>query len=128
MRREKDWFRQAEADLDAAKNLLKSKNYDWACFAAQQSAKKWVKGKLNELGYEIRGHSIVELLEYLEKEMEVPSEIKSAGRVLDLYYIPSRYPTAHPSGAPVDKFDEKMAEEAVAYAERIRRFAKGENK
>jgi hypothetical protein len=25
MRREKDWFRQAEADLDAAKNLLESK-------------------------------------------------------------------------------------------------------
>jgi len=51
MRREKDWFRQAEADLDAAKNLIKSRNYEWACFAAQQSAEKSVNGKLNEFGY-----------------------------------------------------------------------------
>ncbi len=43
---------------------------------------------------------------------------------LDIYYIPSRYPNAYPSGAPVDKFDEEMAEEAVRFAAEINAFAR----
>jgi len=124
MKRGKDWFRQSEADLDAAKNLLESKNYEWACFVAQQSAEKSVKGKRNQFGYEVRGHSIVELLETLEKETEVTEEIKTAGRKLDLYYIPSRYPDAYPSGALVNKFDKEMAKEAVKLAEQVNAFTK----
>ncbi len=124
MERSKDWIDEVEGDLEHAKSDVAGGYYNWACFAAQQSAEKSVKGKLNEFGYEVRGHSIVELLETLDEEMKVPGEIKTAGRKLDIYYIPSRYPNAYPSGAPVDKFDEEMAEEAVRFAAEINAFAR----
>jgi len=42
-RRTEDWLRQAEKDLRHAKNSLQSGDYEWACFAAQQSAEKALK-------------------------------------------------------------------------------------
>ncbi|NIA11180.1 MAG: HEPN domain-containing protein [Nitrospiraceae bacterium] len=37
------WFKQAENDLKASKNSLKSGDYGWACFQTQQSAEKALK-------------------------------------------------------------------------------------
>ncbi|NTW21878.1 MAG: HEPN domain-containing protein, partial [Nostocales cyanobacterium W4_Combined_metabat2_030] len=37
------WLRQAKRDLDHARLALSGGNYEWACFAAQQSAEKAVK-------------------------------------------------------------------------------------
>jgi HEPN domain-containing protein len=31
----KDWFKQAELDLDAVKDSKKNEHYEWACFQAQ---------------------------------------------------------------------------------------------
>ena len=36
--RSKDWFAQAERDLDHARSSQKEGRHEWACFAAQQSA------------------------------------------------------------------------------------------
>ncbi len=41
--RYQDWMRQAQRDLEHAKRSLKGGDYEWACFAAQQSAEKGVK-------------------------------------------------------------------------------------
>ena len=41
--RSKDWFVQAERDLEQAKSSQKEGRHEWACFAAQQSAEKAVK-------------------------------------------------------------------------------------
>jgi len=41
--RSHDWFRQAERDLDQARDSRLSGKHEWACFAAQQSAEKAVK-------------------------------------------------------------------------------------
>ena len=41
--RSKDWFAQAERDLDHAISSQKEGRHEWACFAAQQSAEKAVK-------------------------------------------------------------------------------------
>ena len=40
------WFKQAEKDLKASKNSLKSGDYGWACFQAQQAAEKALKSIL----------------------------------------------------------------------------------
>jgi len=40
------WSRQAEKDLKASKNSLKSGDYEWACFQAQQAAEKALKSIL----------------------------------------------------------------------------------
>lgn len=34
------WIRQADKDLNSAKNSLKAGDYEWSCFQAQQSAEK----------------------------------------------------------------------------------------
>jgi HEPN domain-containing protein len=41
--RSKDWFAQAERDLDHARSSQKEGRHEWACFAAQQSAEKAIK-------------------------------------------------------------------------------------
>ena len=41
--RSKDWFAQAERDLDHARSSQKEGRHEWACFAAQQSAEKAAK-------------------------------------------------------------------------------------
>lgn len=35
-----DWFRQAEADLQHARNSFADGDYEWSCFAAHQAAEK----------------------------------------------------------------------------------------
>jgi HEPN domain-containing protein len=43
MRLSERWLEQAEADLDAAQDSLKSNHFEWSCFQAQQAAKKALK-------------------------------------------------------------------------------------
>jgi HEPN domain-containing protein len=57
-----DWLKQAERDLKHARNSLKLKDYEWACFAAQQSAEKGLKALYEFLGGEGWGHSVTKLL------------------------------------------------------------------
>ena len=38
-----NWLKKAEHDLNAVKSSIKTKNYDWACFQAQQAAEKALK-------------------------------------------------------------------------------------
>ena len=41
------WLEQAKSDLHAARDSIKSRHYDWACFQAQQaSILQWVEKQL----------------------------------------------------------------------------------
>jgi len=53
-RRTEDWLRQAEKDLRHAENSLQSGDYEWACFAAQQSAEKALKALYQVWGEMLR--------------------------------------------------------------------------
>ncbi|GAA5334320.1 HEPN domain-containing protein [Thermus hydrothermalis] len=83
MNRAKDW-------------LLQAGRHEWACFAAQQSAKKAVKALHLHLGQEAWGHLIARLLR--ELPIKVPEEPVEWFRYLDNLYIPTRYPDAFPEG------------------------------
>jgi HEPN domain-containing protein len=122
MRRPDDWFRQAELDLEAAVDARASGHFEWACFLAQQSGEKVVKSVHEMSGAEAWGHSVAGLLEELD---EVPAEIMDAGRGLDKHYIPTRYPNAHPEGAPGDVYTDREAELAIADARRVFDYAAG---
>ena len=50
--RARDWFAQADKDLDMARLARSSGSHDWACFASQQSAEKAVKALHLHLGQE----------------------------------------------------------------------------
>ncbi len=94
--RTKDWLNQALRDLEHAKLSLEHKNYEWACFASHQSAEKAVKALHLYYKQEAWGHVISKLLQ--ELPIEVPYELIEKARVLDMYYIPTRYPNGFPEG------------------------------
>ena len=66
--------------------------HEWACFSAQQAAEKILKGVYQHLGGEVWGHSVKSLLEGLPARAGVTLELVDCGRILDRFYIPTRYP------------------------------------
>jgi HEPN domain-containing protein len=70
------------------------------CFASQQAAEKAVKSLHLYLGREA-GHVVAKLLVELPEATRVPKGLIEQGRVLDNFYIPSRYPNSRPEGAPL---------------------------
>ncbi len=95
---------QAERDLERAKLDVEHGFYEWACFTAQQSAEKAIKA--------------------LERKVSVPESVERLAKLLDKYYIPTRYPNGFASGKPADYFTLDEAQEAVDAAGEILRFCK----
>ena len=122
--RAEDWLRQAIKDLEHAKSSIGLGDYEWACFAAQQSAEKAVKALYQKLGVEVWGHSISRLLKSLPEEHKAPKNLVDRAKELDRHYIPTRYPNFHPEGAPADYYTQEDAKRAVRYAEEIVEFCK----
>jgi len=121
-----DWFNQALRDLEQAEDSRRSGHHEWACFAAQQGAEKAVKALHLHLGQEAWGHVISKLLQELPAGIAVTEAIVDKGRVLDTFYIPSRYPNSHPAGAPFEHYGALQSEEAIRYAREIIEFVRSQ--
>jgi HEPN domain-containing protein len=120
-----DWFRQAEADLRHARNALEDGDYEWSCFAAHQSAEKALKAVFLKQGMDAWGHTVTVLIGNLPKSIESPSgALVDFARILDKYYIPTRYPIGFDSGAPTDFYTAVEAQSAVHQAEAILEFCR----
>lgn len=125
--RSQNWFRQAERDLEVARRLLDSGDYEWACFVSQQAAEKAVKAVYQRRNADVLGHAVSALLRGLEHVLApqymgaVTPELVDRARELDLHYIPPRYPNAHPQGAPFEYFTRPMAERALEHAGHVLR-------
>ena len=112
------WWLQAENDLGFARIALREAYYHQACFIAQQAAEKSVKAVGYHLGDRtVLGHSVVVLLDQYKERAPELARLRPAASVLDLYYIPSRYPNGLPGGIPFQTFTESQAQEAVKSAE-----------
>jgi len=120
--RSADWLRQAKRDLQKAELDIEHSFFEWACFTAQQASEKAVKALYQSFNSYARGHSVVKMLEGLKDSLQINEEIFHAARVLDRYYMESRYPNGFPEGSPQDYFDEKIAREAYDAAGKIVRF------
>lgn len=124
MPRYNDWFLQGLRDLDRAHIDIEYKYYEWACFTAQQAGEKFLKALALKMGFDIWGHSLTEIINILSGKIEISQELKECAQLLDLYYIPTRYPNGFPSGKPGDYFTEKQAREAIDAANNIYTFCK----
>jgi len=119
------WLSEAEWDLGTAKDLLKLGRYNAAAFYAQQAAEKAVKAMLYALGEVPIGHSVRELLErFASLSGQDVGSLMDSARELDRHYIPSRYPSALPSGTPHEAYDELTARRVIACAEEVLAFAR----
>jgi HEPN domain-containing protein len=120
-----DWFRQAEADLRHARNSLTSGDFEWSCFAAHQAAEKALKAVFLKLGVDAWGHTLTVLIGNLPGDAAKPSEsLENFARMLDKYYIPTRYPNGFESGAPTDFYTAEEARSAIQQAEAILEFCR----
>jgi HEPN domain-containing protein len=91
---------------------------------SQQAAGKAVKALHLHLHQEAWGHVVARLLEELPAAAGVPGALIEAGRVLDNFYIPARYPNSHPEGAPFEHYGPLPSGEAIRHASEIVEFAR----
>lgn len=122
--RSKDWFLQAERDLDHAKAAEDEDRHEWSCFASQQSAEKAVKALHLHLGQEAWGHVIARLLKELPLDVDV--DLMEKAKVLDNFYIPTRYANGHPEGPPFEHYGPLQSKEAISYAGEILEFVRSQ--
>lgn len=123
--RSKDWYCQAERDIESAYAQLTSGFYEWACFIAQQAAEKAVKAVYQRLGGDTWGHSVTDLLEGLKEKIDISPELTTKAKRLDRFYIPARYPNGWVSGFPGEYITREDAENAISDSKEILRFSKG---
>jgi HEPN domain-containing protein len=98
--------------------------FEWTCFAAHQAAEKAVKALHLSCTQEAWGHVVRRLLQELPKELSLPDDLVEKARVLDSFYIPTRYPNGHAEGAPFEHYGTLQAKEAIEYAHQILEFCR----
>jgi HEPN domain-containing protein len=122
--RGKDWFAQAQRDLEQARSSAREERHEWACFAAQQAAEKAVKALHLSRGQEAWGHMVALLLRELPSDLPVDPALVEKGKVLDNAYVPARYPNGHPQGAPFEHYGPLQSSQAIEYADAILDFVR----
>ena len=120
--RYRDWLAQSKRDLEQAVDSQKAERHEWACFAAHQSAEKAVKALHLYHSQEAWGHVVRKLLEELPQAARPPVNLLDRARVLDSYYMPTRYANGHPEGAPFEHYGKLQSDEAISYAGEINTF------
>ena len=58
--------------------------------------------------------------------MNVPELLIEKGRVLDNFYIPTRYPNGHSAGAPFEHYGPLQSEVAIQHACEIIEFVRAQ--
>jgi len=119
-----DWLAQAERDLEQARDSERAGRHEWACFAAQQAAEKAAKGLHLARGQEAWGHVIARLLR--ELPVTVPALLVEKAKVLDNFYIATRYANGHAAGAPFEHYGPLQSADAIAHASEILDFVRAE--
>lgn len=121
--RAKDWFAQAERDLEQARDSRAAGRHEWACFAAQQAAEKALKALHIACNQEAWGHVVAQLLAELPG-IAVPAALADKAKVLDNFYVATRYANGHPAGAPFEHYGAIQSDQAIQYAGEIIEFAR----
>ena len=123
---EQRWLRQAEKDLESAQDSRKAGHYEWACFQSQQAAEKSLKALLYSKGLRaILTHSIRELVLDCSKYDSSFSGLLSQAKVLDTYYIATRYPNGLVGNEiPAQYYSEEDASQCINYAALILKTVK----
>lgn len=122
--RSKDWLAQAERDLEQARASQRDGRHEWACFAAHQSAEKALKALHLRFKQEAWGHVVARLLR--ELPASPPEDLVEKAKVLDGFYLPTRYANGHPEGAPFEHYGIIQSTDAMRYAGEILEFVRSQ--
>jgi HEPN domain-containing protein len=122
--RSRDWLAQAKRDLEQARASQRDRRHEWACFAAHQSAEKALKALHLRFKQEAWGHVVARLLR--ELPVSIPDNLVEKAKVLDGFYIPTRYANGHPEGAPFEHYGIIQSTDAVRYAGEILEYVRSQ--
>jgi HEPN domain-containing protein len=118
------WLMFAREDLRMAELALAEGIFNQACFHAQQCAEKAIKGWLEQQGHiPPRTHRMADLLMLLPPGLM--GELNDAIRLLDRFYLPTRYPDVLPGVLPGGMPILQDAEEALDLARAVLRRVEG---
>lgn len=114
------WLAQAQHDLRAAE-LNAVKGYpEIACFLALQSAEKALKAYLYAQGDQSDlSHATHVLIQQCAEYHPSFEDLLDGCRLLDQYYVATRYPNYLPDGIPHDVYTARQADEATGIAKRV---------
>jgi HEPN domain-containing protein len=113
----KRWLTFAREDLRVAELALAEGLYNQVCFHAQQCAEKAIKASLTGQEHTVpRTHRMADLLALLPPG--VIGELADSLRLLDRFYILTRYPDAFPGALHEGLPDQRDAQEALDLARR----------
>jgi HEPN domain-containing protein len=104
--RSADWVDQALRELEQAEQSMQAARQEWACFAAQQA---W--------GHTLTRHWVV--LPQQHWQPAPPEGLEDRLRLLDGFYIPTRYPDSYPESTPGEHFGRLQSEQALLHARAI---------
>ena len=112
------WLKQAEHALKVAQTPLRDECFADCCFHAEQAAQVTLKAFLHGQGERfVTLHSVKQLVERCATYDPAFLQVIDAGKVLDQYYIPTRYPDAIGfPGVPYETYTARQASEAVQLA------------
>ena len=123
------WLKQAEHDLNAAEWNAEGEFFENSCFLVQQSAEKALKAFLFSKGERtFVSHSTLILARKAATYAKEFEKLSDDCRLLDKFYVPTRYPDSIPDGIPHDYYTMKDAAAALEAGERIIKFVKGKLK
>ncbi len=115
------WLAQSEYNLTGSRVVLENSLWAMACFQAEQAAQMGLKAFLYFRGRRyVLIHSIHELIQECSQEDPDFLALADYGRVLDRYYLATRYPDVLPAPAiPFQSFTEQDAKQALEFATEI---------
>jgi HEPN domain-containing protein len=115
------WLRQVEHDLTIARGHQERGDFSDACLMAEQAAQKGLKAFL--IGHGHRSVPIYSVVQLTERCAQIDPAFTvhiTAGRVLDQYDIPTRYPDVlAPLAVPFESYTQEQGTTAVAAAQAI---------
>ena len=114
----REWVRKAEADYRLAAKLAKESEsfHDQLCFHCQQSAEKYSKALLQELGLGIpRTHILRDILDLLIPHHDELRSLRRGVKFLTRFAVGTRYPG--------ERASKRQAAAALRWAGRVRRRA-----
>lgn len=119
------WLAQSEADLRAAKNSLKSKDYHTSVFSIHQAVEKALKALyINRKSSSLmKSHNLLQF----GKILEVPSPHMNLLVKLSPEYMLSRYPDAS-YGVPAERYTEEIVKEYITQGEKVIEWARSQIK
>lgn len=121
------WILAAEDDLKLAKVILKEENfYSAICFHSQQSIEKSLKAFLlyQNFSEDLRTHRLEDLVNLSTKYNKNFLNFLDDCKILDQYYIPTRYPDALIGTTSDGVYRLEEAEESIKIARKIYNFVK----